>query len=155
MKRNLVVRCLSLLLFMAAATAALLANTSLARATATPEQTCQSGLAKAAATYTSCAERALAKFNLGGSSVTVYATAAGKCVTKYAATWPKLVAKRAGSTTCVDPRVVDNGTTVTDQLTALQWEKKTNLDGSTNFADPHDADNTYTWTATVSGAVQV
>src|SRR5215475_7571875 len=45
-------------------------------------------------------------------------------------------------------RFVDNGDgTVTDQATGLVWEKKDNLDGNANFADPHDADNTYTWSS--------
>jgi len=43
-------------------------------------------------------------------------------------------------------RFVDNGDgTVTDQKTGLVWEKKENLDGNADFSDPHDADNTYTW----------
>jgi len=37
---------------------------------------------------------------------------------------------------------------VTDHLTGLQWEKNTNADNTANPADPHDADNSYTWSAT-------
>jgi hypothetical protein len=45
-------------------------------------------------------------------------------------------------------RYLDNGDgTVTDLNTGLQWEKKDNFDGIVNDADPHDADNTYTWCA--------
>jgi hypothetical protein len=45
-------------------------------------------------------------------------------------------------------RFVDNGDgTVTDQYTGLQWEKKDSKDGHVTFADPHDADNTYTWSS--------
>src|SRR5262245_14575640 len=45
-------------------------------------------------------------------------------------------------------RFVDNDDgTVTDQTTGLVWEQKDNLDGNVNFADPHDADNTYTWSS--------
>ena len=79
-----------------------------------------------------------------------YSRAAGKCVAKYAATRAKLQAKASGSgATCDNPRLVDNGDgTVTDRLTGLQWEKKTNLDSAPNPFDPHDADNTYTWNAT-------
>jgi len=128
---------------------ALLVSTSAVHA-ATPEHVCQSGRANAAGKYMSCAEKALAKFFLT-FDLNRHATAAGKCVTKYAATWPKLVAKGAGSTTCVDPRFVDSGTTVTDQLTALVWEKKTNLGGGPNLADSHDADNTYSWSAGGAG----
>ncbi len=123
----------------------LLASTNPACAV-TAEQLCQSGRATAAAKYTSCAEKVLAKFNLGGD-FTVYATAAGKCATKYAASWPKLQAKAATTgSTCDSTRFTDNGDgTVTDRLTALQWEKKTNMDSMPNFADPHDADNYYVW----------
>lgn len=34
---------------------------------------------------------------------------------------------------------------VQDNITGLVWEQKTNKDGTANYADPHDADNTYTW----------
>ena len=38
--------------------------------------------------------------------------------------------------------------TITDTATGLMWEKKTTTVGSgQNFADPHDVDNLYTWTA--------
>jgi hypothetical protein len=42
----------------------------------------------------------------------------------------------------------DNGDgTVTDHELGLQWEKKTSSVGSgANLADPHDVDNTYSWT---------
>src|SRR5512143_1026840 len=44
------------------------------------------------------------------------------------------------------PRFVENRNgTVTDRKTGLVWEKKDNLDGSTNPSDPHDADNLYSW----------
>jgi hypothetical protein len=36
--------------------------------------------------------------------------------------------------------------TVTDHLTGLVWEQKTNLDSTPNPGDPRDADNTYAWT---------
>ena len=35
--------------------------------------------------------------------------------------------------------------TVRDNVTGLIWEMKTNKDYVTNYKDPHDADNTYTW----------
>jgi len=45
-------------------------------------------------------------------------------------------------------RFVDNRDgTITDRKTGLMWEKKDNLDGSTNPADPHDADNLYSWSS--------
>jgi hypothetical protein len=47
-----------------------------------------------------------------------------------------------------DTRFVDNGNgTVTDLATGLTWEQKSALDGSANLADPHDADNLYTWSS--------
>ncbi|HVN86163.1 MAG TPA: DUF1566 domain-containing protein [Candidatus Binatia bacterium] len=50
------------------------------------------------------------------------------------------------TTGCV-ARYVDNGDgTVTDKQTDLIWEKKTTTVGSgTNYNDPHDVDNLYTW----------
>ncbi len=86
----------------ALAAATLLAITGAVYA-ATPEQLCQFGRANAAAKYASCEQQTVAKAYLAGN-FDPYARAAAKCVTKYAATWPKLVAKGAGSTTCVNPR---------------------------------------------------
>lgn len=34
---------------------------------------------------------------------------------------------------------------VRDNVTGLIWEVKKNKDGYSNYSDPHDADNTYTW----------
>lgn len=36
-------------------------------------------------------------------------------------------------------------TMVKDNVTGLIWEVKQNMDGVLNYANPHDADNTYTW----------
>ena len=46
-------------------------------------------------------------------------------------------------------RFVDNGDgTVTDNSTGLMWEKKSTDPGSgTDFSNPHDVDNYYTWSA--------
>jgi hypothetical protein len=41
---------------------------------------------------------------------------------------------------------------VTDLNTGLQWEKKDNLDGVVNDADPHDADNIYSLSASGTAA---
>lgn len=50
------------------------------------------------------------------------------------------------TTACWNVRFVDNADgTITDHATGLQWEKKTELGGGTNFANPHDADNGYRW----------
>lgn len=88
----------------------------------TLEQTCQKGRYDAAAKYSACQQKALAKLFAGGDD-NKFLTAGEKCQTKYAAVWPKLQEKAPGST-CDTTRFTDNGTTVTDNLTALQWEKK-------------------------------
>jgi hypothetical protein len=108
---------------------------------------CEAGRYKAAGRYAACEHKAFAKFFGGG--VAQFDGTISKCRIKYAATWDKLEAKAVGSgATCDAPRFVDNGNgTVTDNLTALQWEKKTNLDSTPNAADRHDADNTYSWSA--------
>ena len=131
---------------------AILASTSAAHTPATPEERCQSARAIAAGKYAQCTLTALSKLTVTGGDT--YSAAAGKCTTKYAAQWVKLQAKASGSgSTCDNPRFVDNGDgTVTDRLTGLQWEKKDNLDGSVNLADPHDADNVYNWSASGTAA---
>ena len=52
-------------------------------------------------------------------------------------------------------RYVDNGDgTITDNQTGLMWEKKsTAIASGNNFADPHDVDNLYTWSATIGGTM--
>jgi hypothetical protein len=48
-------------------------------------------------------------------------------------------------------RFVDNGDgTICDHETGLMWEQKDPEDGTQDFDNPHDGDNTYTWTA-ISG----
>jgi len=42
-------------------------------------------------------------------------------------------------------RFVDNGNSVTDNYTGLQWVKTCCLDGVPDASNPQDADNTYTW----------
>lgn len=53
-------------------------------------------------------------------------------------------------------RYIDNQDgTITDTQTGLQWEKKTTVVGSgSNYADPHDVDNSYSWSATPNGTAQ-
>ena len=55
------------------------------------------------------------------------------------------VADTTGET--VPPRYVDNGDgTITDRLTRLLWEQKTGTPGDPpNPSDPHDVNNTYSW----------
>jgi hypothetical protein len=101
---------------------------------ATAEEKCQSKRAKEAGKYQKCMQDWLSKVYKGS----VTSSKRIKCRTKYAAAWPKLQALTG--TSCDAPRWVDNGDgTVTDNLTGLIWEKKTD-DGSV-----HDWDNVYTW----------
>jgi len=129
---------------------ALVANARPAAAAGTPEQQCQSGRYAAAAKYAACQEKAVGKFfanstNPGANAA--FGAAAGKCLNKYAAIWPKLQAKAAATgSTCDAARFVDNGTTVTDNLTGLQWEKKT------DDLTVHDKDNTYSWSTIFTDA---
>lgn len=86
-----------------------------------------------------------AKYN----DITKYHAAIGKCLTKYRATWPKIQAASAldGSACATDPRFVDHGDgTVTDTLTGLLWEKKT------DDATLHDKDELYAWSASGTAA---
>jgi len=121
--------------------AALLVGAGTAHAKQTPEQKCQKGRYDAAAKYTACQQKAAGAF-YGGGGLVKFGAVVGKCTVKYAATWPKLQKKAAGTgAACDAARFVDDGTTVTDNLTGLQWEKKT------DDATIHDKDNQYKWSA--------
>lgn len=49
-------------------------------------------------------------------------------------------------------RFVDNGDgTICDHQTGLMWEKKDADDSTTDFTNPHDVNNQYTWTDTADG----
>ena len=112
-----------------------------AQAAGTPEQTCQKGRYNAAAKYVACQQKVMAKF--GPSSN--FEAAVSKCRVKYTDTWRKLQARAQAAPTvetCDAARFVDNGGgTVTDNLTGLQWEQKT------DDVSVHDKDNTYSWSA--------
>jgi len=131
--------------------AVLVASTGVARAAGSSEQACQRGRYYAAAHYSECEQKVMGILFSGHGGD--FQAEFSKCRVKYSATWNRLVAAGSGSTTCVGARFVDNGDgTVTDNLSALQWEKKTNLDGTSNLVDPHDADNVYTWSTTGAAA---
>jgi hypothetical protein len=107
-----------------------------AEAAQTNAEKCQLKLIKAAAKYEACVQRILA---LTGDSNDEDSPLA-KCRQKYAAVYPKL--QNLTDSTCASIRLIANGDgTVTDNLTGLQWEMKTD-DGTI-----HDWDNSYTWTA--------
>jgi hypothetical protein len=49
-------------------------------------------------------------------------------------------------------RFVDNGDgTICDHQTGLMWEQKDAEDGVSDFSNPHDVDNRYTWTDVLLG----
>lgn len=109
----------------------------------TPEQQCQKGRYDAAAKYLQCELKVVGKYAacLGDCPFAFPMMAAlSKCRSKYSMTWPKLQAKATGSgSSCDQARFSVGGGTVTDNLTGLQWEQKTD-DGSV-----HDKDNLYKW----------
>lgn len=111
---------------------------------ATPEQKCLKGRSKAKAKFESCVDGWLAR--LYGSYLyddsAKYQKALGKlakCRIKYDAAWVKMQAKLAG-TTCDQARFADNGNgTITDNLSGLVWEKKS------DDAGIHEKDYIPTW----------
>ena len=111
-----------------------------------PEESCQAGRAKAAGKYAQCIQNEAAKyFATQGNVDPVDPIKLGKCVTKYGATWGRLHGRALASPlleTCDAARFIDNADgTVTDNMTILQWEKKT------DDATIHDKDDTYTWSS--------
>ncbi|MCC6766968.1 MAG: DUF1566 domain-containing protein [Deltaproteobacteria bacterium] len=78
-----------------AALAVVALSASAARA-ATPAQKCQAGKNKAAGKYAACRHGAEAKLATTGDGA-AYATAIGKCTTKYGAAWQKLEANAGGA----------------------------------------------------------
>jgi hypothetical protein len=117
-----------------------------AGAAPTLEQKCQKARLDAAATYASCHQKVLGKYHAGSlPDDNKFVAAMSKCALNYQKTWPKLQGKLPG-TSCAAARLVDNGPAFTDNLTGLQWERKT--DDST----VHDKDNLYSWTALLTPA---
>jgi hypothetical protein len=112
-----------------------------------PDQRCEADRAKAAGNYASCTQKAMAKAWTIKFYLPQFTAAVGKCAAKYAAVWPRLQARAAGSGVVCDNDRFDTTVPgkVSDRLTALEWEIKTGLDGTANAADVHDADNRYVW----------
>src|SRR5688572_19751914 len=115
---------------------ALVLTATAVRADEAAELECATALFAASAKYAKCAGKAITDAKADYRSA--------KCRTRYQNTWIKL-GETYPETSCDGPRFVDNGNTVTDNLTRLVWEKKTASDGTANLSDAHDADNTYTW----------
>lgn len=55
---------------------------------------------------------------------------------------------------CNATRFEDTSATLIDHETGLEWEKKDSADMIANTANPHDADNTYTWAVAGSSTTQ-
>jgi len=108
----------------------------------TPEQRCQQVRYTEAGKYGACHQKEFAKAYGARSHDLQFKLA--RCTTKYTGKWPRLRAQAGGTgATCDRDRFEDNGDgTVTDWLTGLQWEKKT------DDASVHDKDNLYSWSAT-------
>jgi hypothetical protein len=121
--------------------AAFVLAAAVADAKQTPEQKCLKGRYAALEKYAACEHTAFANY-FGGKDFDQ--TIFSKCRVKYTDTWAKLHAAALKETTvetCDAERFVDNGdVTVTDNLTGLQWERKT------DDAGLHDKDTFYTWT---------
>jgi hypothetical protein len=124
------------------------------RATPTPQENCDSARVTAWKTYLSCVDTVVATdagcAPTGSCKASFDEFAAfAKCRHTYFKKWKSFQGASFTGSTCavgLTNRFTDNGDgTVTDNLTRLTWEKKDNLDGTENLADPHDADNLYTW----------
>jgi len=126
-----------MILTVAACVVLLLVSTAQA---ATDEEKCLAGRAKAAAKYHGCVQTWLSKLYGGGEFGMSDQEKIAKCRIKYARVWTKLQGL-SGSATCGgQPRYVDNGNgTITDNLTGLVWEKKS------DNGDEHDKDNVESW----------
>jgi len=108
------------------------------RATPTPQQLCDFARITAWKVYASCVDTVVAK-DAKGVSFDEFAAFA-KCRHAYFKKWTAFQPKAAlAGSTCIGIRLTDDGTTVTDNLTGLVWEKKT------NDASIHDEGNFYTW----------
>lgn len=124
--------------------ATLLAVSAGSARAATDESKCLAGRAKAWGTYEACVQKLFAA-NAGDSYLET--TQLGKldtCIAKLSATWTKLQALDESPTCGGLSRFVDNGSTMTDRLTLLTWEKKSGAaDNAINYADARDPDNAY------------
>jgi hypothetical protein len=104
----------------------------------TPEQQCEKGRYSAAAKYAQCQYKAFGSDLSGGIDFAGFQAALSKCRAAYASAWIALEKKAAGTgALCDSARFIDNGDgTVTDKLTGLQWEQKTNINVSDGYIWP-------------------
>ena len=95
--------------------------------------------------YTKCENKVAKKFGAAETKYGVECPTSGDMadIRSQAATDATFLALKLSGV-----RFVDHGDgTLTDTQTGLMWEKKDNLDNEGDFANPHDADNRYTWAA--------
>ena len=121
----------------------------------TPQEKCDKTRVTAWKAYVSCVDTVVAKEASCVPTVSCPAnfnefTAFAKCRHAYFKKWKAIQGTAFVGSTCAAGltnrfTVTDSGATVTDGLTGLVWELKDNLDNTPNYADPHDADNYYTW----------
>jgi hypothetical protein len=134
--------------FCVLATGILLMSAARAHAAADPELVCQGARYAAKAKYNACQQLVTSHlFTTGpaGKNLEKFEQALAKCDAKYSKAWTDLQKKANGTgSLCDAPRYLDTGNgTVTDRLTGLQWEQKTEGTGV------HGKDRLYTWSATV------
>jgi Protein of unknown function (DUF1566) len=146
---TVVARLLVGVVLIALVTSALLIYIGTAHA-ANAEPTCQRGRYLLMAKYAKCHQQALGR-HFGGVkcfSAEGFEDKISKCRVRYTTAWEKLRAVTSGTgATCDNARFQDNGNgTLTDRLTGLQWEQKT------NDASVHDAGNVYTWSTGYTAA---
>lgn len=116
--------------------------------TPTAQQECDYVRIKAWGKYVSCVDGAAAKV---AASINFDVNVAfAKCRHTYFRTWKAFQRRpwlgRLAGSICIGGQLTDNGTTVTDNLTGLTWEKKT-TDGKV-----HDVNNIYSLVITQGGS---
>jgi hypothetical protein len=110
-----------------------------AGATPTPDQKCAAARTVAWGKFQECIAGPLA-LDAGPPVARDTQADFAKCRHRYFKQWAKFQARGSlAGTTCAANRFVDNGATVTDNLTALVWEKKTDDDSV------HDKDYWVNW----------
>jgi len=121
-----------------------LASAKAVPAAITPQQACDAARLDAWKTYLSCMGNVFPKEAKAAPFAFNPFALFAKCRHAYFSEWTKFQSSKAlAGTTCRGVRFVGTATTVTDNLTALQWEMKTNVDSATSTSDVHDGDNLY------------
>jgi hypothetical protein len=126
--------------------AAALLSTGTAIAAGTPQQNCDKARLLAWGGYVGCMEKAKIGLFLGKDSAKDRAS--WRCRHRYFSKWTAFQTRVGlGGSTCAGARFTNNGETVTDNLTGLEWEKKAYA------IDPtlHDWTYTYDWSSGTPG----